>query len=382
MTSPRRATHRFSVRSGLVPAFIAWVFAFLAIGGLLHANALDVTTAGGRLLYAVVSVLLLANGVFGFFLLWRFERGDGKRRGVAMLRAVVAFGATLGLLLSVEAIARALPVYDSIGLNPGTQFMWPEYSLPKNSLGYKDREPGEKQGPRILVLGDSFTEGAGVRRPDRFSNVLEQLYRNDMDPDLEVFNAGHCGMDTLDEARILAATGDQIAPDVVVVAYVVNDADGQGMRPTGVKPAPMVKFFLRRLRSYAFYRLHSRSWRRAPPADEDMFLEQHRIDSPGWQLVTESMEQIAAWAEARSIPAVLVALPVFDDYGERHRPILDQAVAAARARGFQARNGIDDYEGRLAELAVSDHDSHPGKEAHRITAMALRRFVGRPWTQR
>jgi len=188
-------------------------------------------------------------------------------------------------------------------------------------------------------------------------------------------------MDTLDEARILSATGDRIGPDVVVVAYALNDADGQGVRPTNARPSPARQLFLRNLRSYAFYRLYSRRWRAAPPVHRDPFMNQHRKDSPGWKLVTESLDQIAAWAEALSIPAVLIALPVFSDYGERHRAILDRVVEAARARGFRARNGIADYEGRLAELAVGGHDAHPGKQAHHITALALRRFLNRPWAQ-
>jgi len=147
-------------------------------------------SAGGRLLYAAACALLLLNVVFGFFMLWRVERAVGvARRGVAALAFVVACGATLCLIFSLEALARASPIYDSMGINPGMRFMWPEFFLPENSLGYKDREPGPKRGPRILVLGDSFTEGAGVRRPDRFSSVLERLYRETTDPELEVYNA-------------------------------------------------------------------------------------------------------------------------------------------------------------------------------------------------
>ncbi len=183
----------------------------------------------------------------------------------------------------------------------------------------------------------------------------------------------------LDQARILDATGDAIAPDAVIVAYVPNDADGRGFRPTDTPFSPLLALGSH---SYALYRLQCMTrpfCRRPPPVADDPMLHQHADDSPGWQLVLESLDDVAAWTEARSVPAYLVALPLFTDYGERYRPVLEQAVMAAAARGFRARSLIDDYRGRLPELGVSRYDGHPGKEAHAITAAVLQRFIGRPW---
>ena len=374
--------HSVTGRVGLVAALVMWVFVIGVVGYVFHVNSVNVMSVGGRSFYAAACVLLLINILFGFFLLWRFERvGSGPSPRITIFSSLVSCGATLCLVLSIEAFARVFPIYDTYGLNPASQFIWPEARLPTNSLGYKDREPGEKRGPRILVLGDSYTEGAGVRRTDRFTNVLEQIYRTDLDPELEVYNAGHSGMDTLDEAKMLAATGDNINPDVIVVAYVLNDADGTGRRPRNVKPPLLEQLFLRRLDSYAFYWFYSKGRKRTPNTQQDPFLRQHRIGSAGWKLAAGSMEQIVAWADARSIPAVLIALPVFFDYGERHRSILDRVVEAARTRGFRARNTIDDYQGRLAELAIGPEDPHPGKEAHKIIAEELHRFLGRPWAR-
>lgn len=368
------------------PFLLAWTGLTGLCGWALLANWLNVTTAVGRFSYAGLALLLLVGFVSGYLFLWRPKRGTSASRKPVSRRLFITTVASLQLLAAAESLARVFPVYDSMALNPASHFMWPEYYLSTNSLGYKDREPGPKVAPRILVLGDSYAEGAGVRRTQRFSAVLEQLYRSSTDPDLEVFNAGRCGMDTADAFRMLLATGDMIAPDAVVLVYVPNDADGHGTRPIGARPSLIKRAaFALAGYSYAFYRLRCESSQFCgfpPPIDQDPLLSQHRPESAGWRLVLESLKGIGVWCEQRDIPAYLVALPLFTEYGERYRAVLDQVVSAARQRGFQARSGIDDYGPSLAKLGVSAHDGHPGSEAHRLTAEAIQRFLGRPWAER
>src|SRR5439155_8563731 len=131
-------------------------------------------------------------------------------------------------------------------LDPGIVYFWPEWLEARNSLGYADREPGPKRGPRVLLIGDSFTEGAGVRRPERFGNQLEHLLQRDNDA-IEVFNGGRCGMDTWAEALVLEKTGDAVQPDVVVVNYVLNDAEGEA--PASKEVSKLDDLLTRRLGS-------------------------------------------------------------------------------------------------------------------------------------
>lgn len=59
-----------------------------------------------------------------------------------------------------------------------------------NSLSLRGGEPGPKQGPRWLALGDSFTFAAQVSEADSFVQRLAQAL------DVEVFNAGADGYGT------------------------------------------------------------------------------------------------------------------------------------------------------------------------------------------
>ncbi len=95
-----------------------------------------------------------------------------------------------------------------------------------NSLGFRDREhPVKKPGGRyrILVLGDSITQGMGIDgRADMFTSVLEHVLIEN-GHDVDVLNFGVNGYNTRQEVEILREKGLQYQPDLVVVAYCVND---------------------------------------------------------------------------------------------------------------------------------------------------------------
>ena len=98
-----------------------------------------------------------------------------------------------------------------------------------NSLGMRDYEYGEKGENtfRILVLGDSFTFGAGVEFEDTFVKQLESILRQKNDgKKYEVINAGVMGYGTDQEYYYLKEWGFKLKPDLVIVAfYIQNDVE-------------------------------------------------------------------------------------------------------------------------------------------------------------
>lgn len=94
-----------------------------------------------------------------------------------------------------------------------------KYWGPVNSLGYRDGPHSRSQGKKqVLVLGDSFTAGAGIKQPeDRFSNLLEARY-----PGQAVFlNLGASGSNTSQELRRLGEA--DLQPDLILLGYCLND---------------------------------------------------------------------------------------------------------------------------------------------------------------
>lgn len=117
------------------------------------------------------------------------------------------------------------------------------YPFHTNSRGLRDREydlartAGRR---RIVVLGDSFAWGWGVADGEIFTERLEALLG-----DTDVINLGVSGYGLAQEIAYLKSEGLRYAPDVVVLAFCLNDvyrpapapSPGVATGPQGV-PAP------------------------------------------------------------------------------------------------------------------------------------------------
>lgn len=82
-----------------------------------------------------------------------------------------------------------------------------------NSLGFRGDEPNKK-GFKIMVVGDSCTEGIGVNDNETWPNLFSQLIPNSVD-----LNFGIAGASNDCIARTLLTYYDLIKPDLVLVMY-------------------------------------------------------------------------------------------------------------------------------------------------------------------
>lgn len=94
-----------------------------------------------------------------------------------------------------------------------------------NRYGFRDRElpVGRSDAARVVVIGDSITFGSGVTPEERFTDQLEPLLATRLAEPVEVLNLGVGGYDTLQEVATLEDVGLQFEPDLVLLAYCVND---------------------------------------------------------------------------------------------------------------------------------------------------------------
>ena len=97
-----------------------------------------------------------------------------------------------------------------------------------SSAGLRDREfavPKPAGIFRILMLGDSFTEGDGVEAQETFSKRLESMLAGRFgEGHVEVVNAGVGSYSPLLEYLYLTKSGLALAPDMVILNYDLSDA--------------------------------------------------------------------------------------------------------------------------------------------------------------
>ena len=101
-----------------------------------------------------------------------------------------------------------------------------------NARGLREREIEPIKPPgmhRILVLGDSFVEGAQVPAEDTLSRRLEEELRVGSPRPVQAINAGNAGFGTTQELLFLEHDGRAYGPDLVVLVYFVdNDLSDNG----------------------------------------------------------------------------------------------------------------------------------------------------------
>ena len=105
-----------------------------------------------------------------------------------------------------------------------------------NSQGLRDREIAVPKPPgtyRVMVMGDSFVEGAQVALEQTLPRQLERQLgggQGGQSRPLETINAGNAGFGTAQEMLFLEKDGPLYRPDLtILVFYLDNDAANNGV---------------------------------------------------------------------------------------------------------------------------------------------------------
>ena len=135
-------------------------------------------------------------------------------------RAIAIGLSSLLALAAAEGVARQLheaPWYEVLLAEQGAS---EELPVELNSLGLRGPEPAaEPEGPRVLMLGDSFTFGLGVAEDEL---VMPSLVQAEL-PDVEVVNGGLPGSLTSDWRDLWEEHGETLQPDVVLFVFFLRD---------------------------------------------------------------------------------------------------------------------------------------------------------------
>jgi hypothetical protein len=248
-----------------------------------------------------------------------------------------------------------------------------------NSLQFRDSEFGPRRPGvrRVAVLGDSFTEGQGVKEPDTYPRRLEELL-NAVEPGRwEVLNWGRRGADF----PRLHDTFEQLLeydPDLVVYGMFLNDAEQsdafrarysfvndwmRGRRRPRVGPG---------LVDFVFERLERRRLDRETLAwYAQMYGEPNR---EGWERTQAYLKDMDRRMRERGGRLLVADWPVLlaDDSGRPLAPAHAAIARACAAAGIAHHDLRAALSGRpAASLWVHSLDQHPNDVAHRLAAESL-----------
>jgi lysophospholipase L1-like esterase len=270
---------------------------------------------------------------------------------------------------------------------------------------------------RIALLGDSVAFGAGVAAGAELPAQLAARLAGAAPP-TEVLNLAVPGYDTLDEVAFLEAVGLPLAPDVVVLAYCINDAGVQSLNAALIRLLHEQGALLRhsRLAQLVLGRLDRAMLRREArlandeqefrrryegriaPLDDDppqrtriaalaaalaegpppsRFLPWYASEARVGRL-RFALAHLRDLAAARGFAVVVALVPFLDEGGRPELFAQARAIVAheARRQGFRvvdlhrplARAGMERL---LGSEAGRPDPLHPNAQGHRLMAEAL-----------
>jgi lysophospholipase L1-like esterase len=240
-----------------------------------------------------------------------------------------------------------------------------------NSKGLRDHDIAYERRPgtqRILMLGDSFTEGWGVAFEDTFAKRVERLYAA-RGVAAEVINAGVGNYNTVMEVNYFLTEGKLYQPDIIVLNFVFNDAEPVPPHP---RMNPMLRF------CYACVFLAGRSdalLREASlrPDWKSYYLGLYRENSPGWRAARAALESLAAYARTHRAKLLVASLPELHELDPYPlQSITDLVRQAAVEDGADFIDILPALKAEPpAQLWVAPSGPHPNSHAHALIAAAL-----------
>lgn len=253
-----------------------------------------------------------------------------------------------------------------------------DYVGRSNSLGFRDRERAVEKPPgvfRILVLGDSIAAGQAVREAaDVFPARLEAGLAA-AGVAAEVINFAVTGYDTRQEVALLEDRGLRFAPDLVLLAYCLNDTrqDDGGILAGLLARAPGTRSMAQgrvhpRLAASALYRLlwfWNTGPEHSPPSDEAG--------------VAGAFDELGRLAGEHRFRVLVVVFPRFGGLLEEYR-YADQHMlpaAAAERNGFFHLDLVPAFQAcrRTGESRLARDRYHPTASGHACAAEAIRGYL-------
>jgi lysophospholipase L1-like esterase len=242
---------------------------------------------------------------------------------------------------------------------------------------------------RILVLGDSFTEGAGVDEVEQtFPKIMEKALNEHpaaAGRKFQVVNAGWGGSFTAQWVDLFRFLQPRFEPDLVLAVFFTRDGTFIGAR----------EFYFERIRAEILSKIGwldrvSGLFRKRKNKELQQWLSNRSVEtylksyagSPAetveWRVAQENLSALQASVTSSGAQFALVNFPVLFDLTSTH-PL--QAVYQI-IQAFSAHEGIPyidlfpALEGKsYVDLWVSPDDQHPNERAHKLVGQYLAKIL-------
>jgi lysophospholipase L1-like esterase len=299
--------------------------------------------------------------------------------GEVVLRA--ATRATARMPRPVDPDARDLPeLKDSWAImKPNARGRFYDRLYEANSEGFRGPEISLGKPPgtfRIMAIGDSYTNGQGVRYEESYPALVSGILNGSRDPRrYEVVDLGIGGFNLQSSVLRLRERGLKFQPDLLVYGFTVNDIEGFWYRksrhdgpPAAVTPSRLLNLALDQwsyLRDLFWHARGSYLWE----LDDNYFRNEAAWED--WKADLADLRRIASQRNICVLMLIhteLTALHGLHPY-KRYYEAVSQV---ARDEGVPVQESFPYYRSMdPRDLWVNFYDRHPNPAGHAVLATAL-----------
>ncbi len=274
-------------------------------------------------------------------------------------------------------------------------------SISVNSDGLVDYEYSVKKSAnttRIIVIGDSITEGIGVKFNETYAKVLERTLNENSSRKYEVINFGLSRYSVIQDLEVLKAKAMKYNPDIIILGYFLNDplfedplvdylkrktnyeTDEKMLELTGAPQKCRTSLFISRLsEKSSFIRLtlhHERD------IGNIWFYKEVHDDICTWKNVEYSFAELSSISKENSIPVIMLIFPLLENFENYPLRAVHEKVALEAEKNsittidllplFEQYAGSKNVFPKAKSLVAEEGDNiHPNKEGHLIAAQSL-----------
>jgi lysophospholipase L1-like esterase len=285
------------------------------------------------------------------------------------------------------------------GVFGGEQYTWGNL-VETNRFGFRERDfaiPKPDGVFRVMVLGDSFTWGEGLAVEKRYTAIAEDLLnKNVTEMEFEVLNFGVRGASTVQEKNLLRKYLKDVQPDLIVVAFGLNDTQPRDMNYSverarvGRQGGELVRKFSKVLYNIglrftaeslynAFYAVFERSG--TIPTWQMALDRTYKESSQEWQDFLQALSAIKEMSDRKGLPGPIFAVleqgtttTEATDFGKPDEKLelylrwYRQAETAAQGAGYIVYNHKKEIAERLNDqpLSINALDPHPSAALNQI----------------
>lgn len=303
---------------------------------------------------------------------------------------------------------RIFSPYSDLPVNGHVSGKWYTWGhlVKNNKHGFREKDfssPKPQGTYRIMVLGDSFTWGAGLAAQQRYTAIAEKLLNEHFnDRKFEVLNFGIKGASTIKELEILRNFFRKVDPDLIIVGFCLNDPQpndqsfsiereklqnseiGQSVQKIARKLREIGVPYTGKLISNSFYR--TAELLDIIPVWQVSLQRSYEPSSADWKHFISALKDIKKISDQLNLPAPFFVIlnqgssnKLGTDYShpdENLRIYLNwyhQAEEAAKEIGFISYNHEFEISHQLRNepLAINTHDGHPSANLNRIYGKKL-----------